>query len=427
MKHLLTLAAVLGLSMSAGAQSSTSESEPLIHGIPERAIILSGGQNGIHRNILTVLYDTSDMHFQDSKMPRFLLIDRMGTTVFGIGGYVEGVFQYDFGGAVDNNSFVVNDIPVPSNPAQRTRLGADFTRTNIVMQLLHNTRWGVLNVFAQGAFKGDNYGFILDRAYIQLHNVMVGKNWSTFQDLASGAPTIDYQGPAGSILKKNVQIRYRNMSHEHFAWAAAVEIPEMTANYTDGLTQKISQRFPDIPAYAQYMWDQGNSHIRLSAILRQLSYRDLVEGKNKFATGWGAQLSGVWKIDSHFNFLYQTYYGKGIGDYVTDLCGFGYDLVPDNTPGKLKAPATFGFTGTLKVNLAENLFVSGSYSLSRLYDQEAMGPDAYKRGNYIVGNVFYEPFADMQVGLEYLRGIKKTAGGEHGCANRIEAMVKYSF
>ena len=40
------------------------------------------------------------------------------------------------------------------------------------------------------------------------------------------------------------------------------------------------------PAYVQYSWASG-SHVRLSGILRELSYRDNVQASNHFATGWG--------------------------------------------------------------------------------------------------------------------------------------------
>ena len=69
------------------------ESESDYVPVPDRAIVITGGANGVHREVVRVLYDTSDMHFQDASVPRFLMIDRQGNTLFGIGGYVEGVMQ----------------------------------------------------------------------------------------------------------------------------------------------------------------------------------------------------------------------------------------------------------------------------------------------------------------------------------------------
>ena len=39
----------------------------------------------------------------------------------------------------------------------------------------------------------------------------------------------------------------------------------------------------------------------------------------------------------------------------------------------------------------------------------------------------YKPWGDLRLGLEYIHGTRKNADGEHGRANRFEAMVQYSF
>lgn len=395
--------------------------------VPREAVVITGGANGVHRNLIGVLYDTSDLHFQDASVPRFLMIDRKGNTVLGIGGYVEGIMQYDFDGAIDEAGFVTHDIAVPSDPTLRNRLGADATHTNIVLQLLRNTRLGVLSAYVQGNFSGAHYGFKLKKAYIRLHNVTAGYNRSTFEDALSGSPTIDYQGPSGAVSATNMMLQYRVALGKNFVAAISAELPDADYTLTAGANSEINQRCPDIPAYIQYQWDGGNSHVRASAILRELSYRNLAASKNKFATGWGVQLSGATNITSVARFYYQAVYGKGIANYINDLSGFGYDLISDGADGKMKAPGAFGVAAGLRFNITHDLFVSGTYSFCRLYDQENMGGDAYRRGNYAVVNCFYTPISDLQVGIEYLHGRRTDMNHEHGTANRLEAMVKYSF
>lgn len=155
--------------------------------------------------------------------------------------------------------------------------------------------------------------------------------------------------------------------------------------------------------------------------------RNLAESTNRFATGWGVQLSGAIKMSEMFELDYEAVYGKGIANYINDLSGFGYDLISDGTDGKMKAPGSLGIAGGIRVNLTDKLFLSSTYSFCRLYDQENMGGDAYRRGNYAAVNCFYTPFSDFQVGVEYLHGRRTDMDHEHGIANRLEAMVKYSF
>lgn len=417
----------LVLSVTAGAYGGeTAEGDDYVPA-PDEAIVITGGQNGVNREVMKVLYDTSDLHFQDANAPRFLMIDRQGNTVFGIGGYVEGVMQYDFAGAIDAAGFVTHDIAVPSDPTLRNRFGASASHTNIVLQLLRNTRLGVLSVYTQGNFSGDSHGFKLKKAYIQLHNVTAGYARSTFEDAIAGSPTIDYQGPSGAVSRTSVLLQYRVPLDRHFTAAISAELPDADYTLTDGANEEINQRCPDIPAYIQYQWDGGDSHVRASAIFRQLSYRNLATAENRFATGWGVQFSGAAKVGSIAKVYYQAVYGKGIANYINDLADFGYDLISDGENGTMRAPGAFGVSAGVRVNITPRVFVSGTYSFCRLYDQEHMGPDAYRRGNYAVVNCFYTPFSDFQVGIEYLNGRRTDMDHEHGNANRIEAMVKYSF
>ena len=96
------------------------------------------------------------------------------------------------------------------------------------------------------------------------------------------APTVDDQGPSGQVSSKNMLVQYASPSYSGFSWAISAELP--SASYTTGAgARSIAQRFPDIPAYVQYSWASG-SHVRLSGILRELSYRDNVQASNHFTT-----------------------------------------------------------------------------------------------------------------------------------------------
>lgn len=413
---------------SAAAEKGESMTDE-IAGVPERAIILSGNNGQLRDRVMTVLYDTNDLHFHDPGVPRFLFIDKEGNTALGIGGYVEGVFMDDFMGAIDNNGFITSKIPVPADPTLRNRYRADVSHSTIFLKLVRNTGLGMLNAYIQTNFTGDDggYGLKLKQAYVSLGDFTAGLARSTFVDAAAAVPTIDYQGPAGGTGGENVLLRYRHAFSSGWTIAASAEMPAANYTTTDGMAEKINQRVPDIPVYVQYGWHHGASHIRASFIFRDLSYRDLKTSSNRFATGYGVQLSGLNDIYGILTFYYQAAYGKGIGRYINDLTDLNYDLVPSAEEGRLKAPASLSLVGGLRFNLRDDMFISGAYSLNRLYNQETVGPDAYRRGNYLVVNAFYTPISDLQLGVEYLHGSRRNMDGMSNGANRIQAMVKYSF
>lgn len=432
--HIIVAAVMLSTSTVAFAadapeQSPTPEQFEAMAPLPANAVVLSGSSTQVHQAVLNALLDTRDLHFQDPGVPRYLLIDKEGSTVLGIGGYVEGVAMGDFKGAIDDNGFVTYDIPIPSDPSMRRRFGADMSHTTIFLKLVRNTRLGILNAYVQTNFTGDNggYGLKLKQAYVTLGNVTMGLTNSTFSDPSAGIPTIDYQGPSGQVGCKNILLRYRVDFAKGWTFAVSAENPKSTLRAVNDQQKDVSQSVPDFPAYFQYEWGTG-SHVRASALLRNLSYRDLVDGRTRYKTGYGVQLSGIFDISKIVDIYYQGAYGRGIAHYVNDLDGTGYDLIGSATkPGEVIAPRTFSLVAGAQWNITDKLFISGSYSFNRLCDQGSIGPDAYRRGNYVVANLFYSPISDLQLGVEYLHGTRKNFSLQHDNANRVELMAKYSF
>ncbi|MDE5662398.1 MAG: hypothetical protein K2I04_07235, partial [Muribaculaceae bacterium] len=168
-------------------------------------------------------------------------------------------------------------------------------------------------------------------------------------------------------------------------------------------------------------------HVRRSGIFRRLSYRDLQSQANHFGTGWGVQLSTVTDIYGGLKFFGHYTYGRGISSYINDLDGGGFDLIPEGSGGKLKAPGAAGLTAGLQYNFSDRFFMTGSYSRAQLYDTAGMSADTYRYGQYITANAFYNVWGDLRLGLEYIHGTRKDISGQSGKANRVEAMVQYSF
>ncbi|MDE7426248.1 MAG: porin [Muribaculaceae bacterium] len=428
-RHFITAALLATYGLSAAAQSSDAPQDTFL--IPERAVVLTGGKEIKFHNQVGILYSEEDLSFNDPRAPRFLFLDREGKVALGIGGYVKGVAMYDMDGAINSTGFTTYDIPVPMNPAQRNRFGADASHSTIFLKLAANSeKLGQITVYMQTSFTGDDggYGLALKQAYVQVGNVTAGKARSTFADGATQAPTIDSEGPSGQIDKKNILFRYTTPSFKGFKAAASIEVPTATYSLGDGQnSQSIAQRFPDIPAYIQYGWDGGDSHVRLSGIYRRLSYRNLVESKNCWASGWGVHLSTISNIAAGFQFYGHIAYGKGITSYLNDLEGDGYDLIPTNTPGELRAPKSMGWAAGIIYNASDKLMMSAGYSQAHMYGTQILGPDSYKNAGYAVANVFYNLTPDFQIGAEYLHGIRRDINNLSGHANRLEVSMQYSF
>lgn len=417
----------LGLAIGCGA----TQAQTVLLDTIRTSVIVTDERQTSDNEIIKAMYEANGRHFQDPRAPRFLFMDRKGKVALGIGGYVKGTMSVDMGGISDNLDFVTADIPVPKQADMLNQFQMDASTSRLFLKLVgRNTAVGNFSVYVESDFRGKDghqYDLRLRQAYIRLGNLLFGRTRSTFADGAAGPPTIDFEGPSGSVSKKNTMIQYKQQIDKNWSWAASIESPSESYTVVKNESKSIKQRIPDIPAYMQYEWNDGQSHIRLSGLFRALSYRNLVKEENEYAIGWASQLSGMIAFSPRITFYYQAAYGKGYADYLNDLGGSGYDLIPDGNSGKLKAPYALGIVGGLQYNLCKNFFVSASYSQCRLYDQASLSDSAYKYGQYVVANAFYTPFSNCQVGIEFLYGNRHNHDGESGNAHRLNAMIQYNF
>jgi len=394
-------------------------------------VIVTDEQQTSDNETIKAIYEANGKHFQDPRAPRFLFMDRKGKVALGIGGYVKGTLSVDMAGIANNTDFVTADIPVPKRPDMRNQFQMDASTSRLFLKLVgKRTPVGDFTVYLESDFRGQSegsYNMRLRQAYIQLGSLRAGKAWSTFCDPAAAPPTVDFEGPSGTVSARNVMLQYSHRFNEHWSMASAIEAPAATYTTQPNASESIKQRIPDLPNYVQYEWNGGKSHIRLSNLLRVLSYRNLIEGKNRYVVAMATQLSGMVAFSPRVTAYYQAAYGRGYADYLNDLGGMGYDLVPSAEEGKLKAPYALGVVGGLQYNFCRNFFASASYSLCRLYDTDTLSESTYRYGQYIVANAFYTPFSNCQIGIEFLCGKRQNRNGESGNAHRLNAMIQYNF
>lgn len=430
MKKILTQGFIASAITLSFAFSANAIEIPDTFLIPQETVVLTGNAQKVH-DLIGIIYHPIDAHFSDPKPPRFLFLDSEGKVAFGIGGFVKGTLLYDFDGSINNGpSFSTYDIPVPNNPAQKNQFYGTANHSTIFMQLMGRSKFGYYQMYLQTQFVGDGYtgyGMKLKQAWVSLGKMKMGLAPSTFVDPQAGTPTIDDYGPIGENIAKNVLVQYRPQFDAHWSAAISAEVPQATYSIDADYTAEIAQRFPDIPAFIQYQWDGGKSHLRLTGLFRNLSYRDLVAEKNKFARGWAVQLSGLKDIANIVTIYYQGAYGRGYGRYIQDFSGNDFDLVPKGDTGLMKAPRTLNYELGLRVNLSTKAFMAGSYSQARVFDWKGFGNDGYKYGQYISTSFFYEIMPSLEWGLEYLHGVRHDFDGQSGHANRINTMLKYNF
>lgn len=385
--------------------------------------------------------------------PSFALATRNNKFIMTIGGSINLILGYDIGNNLYKQpgagiSFVTSAIPVPSVKGHRSDLFINPFNSAVDLQIvgLANTK-NEISAYVKLGTDGNSMSLMLLRAYMTWRNFTFGEKLTLLQDCyACQPPTIDPEGPSGCVSNVAYEISYTSPSYKGFRYAVGLDLPSyyssngiyrghdfpkfdgtQVTNYRDA-----EQLIPDIPAWVEYSFSPWN-RIRVSGILRNFAYKDLVANKTRHMVGWGAMLSGNLSPSNAFIFYYQLAYGQGIGNYLQDIAGKPISFIPkDDAPGRMKAAPMMGLNVGVSVNATRKLQFNAMFSESRIWDVgdycKAL-PDGqnYKYALYAAANCFYNITPYLQWGIEYIWGHRQTwnIGGAHD--SRLQTQLQFSF
>lgn len=378
--------------------------------------------------------ETHRRGFQQHDRPQFVFSSKENRFSFSLGGFVALRAAYDAGGIVENIDFMTYDIPVAGNYATRQKLTLDASTSRLFLKAIANTRAvGRVVIYLDGDFRGgaaNSYTPRLRSAYVSLLGLTLGRDVTTFCDLEAAPATVDFQGPNAYNFNFATLVRYeRSFAEGRLSFGVAAEMPVVSGTYGEGF-DAIPQRVPDIPFYLQYAWGgDRSSHIRASAVVRNMYLHDLTRKSDTSLTGWGVQFSGTIRCCDPLRLFMNGVYGKGITPYIQDLTGSGLDFTPcprDET--RIRTMPMWGWQAAAQIALTPRLFLSGGYSTVRVQRSHGFyAADEYKRGQYVFGNVFYTIAPRCKVAGEYLYGSRRDMAAGKGHANRVNVMLQYGF
>ena len=372
--------------------------------------------------------------FQQTELPQFVFASKNNKFSFALGGYIALRTAYEFEGTVNNLDFVPYDIPIPGNYATRQKLTMDASTSRVFLKAIANTRaLGRVVVYVDGDFRGSAQGSYIPRlrsAYVSFKGFTVGRDITTFCDLMAAPTTIDFQGPNAYNLQFATMIRYEvPFARNHMTFGLAAEMPDVSATYNDFFAP-LPQRMPDFPVYLQVAWGRNReSHLRASAVFRNLYAYNVRTGNNTSLFGWGAQFSGRIKVFPWFRLFMNGVYGEGITPYIQDLKGAGLDFTPNPAnPEQIQTMPMWGWQAAAQINLSRRVALSGGYSMVRIQHKNGyFANDEYRQGQYIFGNIFYSLTPRCKLAAEYLYGTRKNMDAQKNHANRAPVLVQYNF
>lgn len=265
------------------------------------------------------------------------------------------------------------------------------------------------------------------RGFIEYGGLLVGQEWSTFQNIGVLPETTDFVGPLdGTVFNRQALIRYSTPLSKQVTLQVALENPEtQTALPTNpALVDTDDDNVPDV--VARLNWKPGFGDFALAGIARQLRTETLGIGDTAF--GWGLSGSGKVPLGKLSDLRFMVTYGDGIGRYL----GLGY--VPDAIYGgavgnRLRTIGNFAAFAAVKLGWTPTIRSTfmGSYQDTRYPDGFVLTGLANAKAYSGAANLFWSPGKGFDIGVEYRHAIRELTSGDRGALDRIEFAFKYGF
>ena len=275
----------------------------------------------------------------------------------------------------------------------------------------------------------NTYGVTLRHAYMYWNKWTAGQTWTNFMDAASIPEAADFVGPTdGVVFIRQAQIRYTTGG-----LSVALENPEtttltgvrnpVTGAWTNASANSDRGGLPDLTV--RYGWKGDWGTFGVAGLVRQLKVDNQTTGADADKIAGGLTLGGKWVMADSDTLHYQLTGGEGISRYI----GLGitadtaYDIARDElaTTGVLAGYVGWrhAFTPKLRTNLI--------YARSDYDNDGTLGPLVTKSVQSIRGNIFYTPMPKVDIGAEYMYGVREIEDGRKGDINRVQFTTKYSF
>jgi hypothetical protein len=291
-------------------------------------------------------------------------------------------------------------------------------------------------LFGTGVDSGQTT-FRLRHAYGELGAFGAGQTWSPFMDPDVFPNSLEYWGPTGMVFFRNVQVRWMPLKGDSNL-TLALERPGASGDagvLADRIElQNIKGRTPLPDFTGAYAYGGSWGYLRVAGAVRKINWDDTLADKYDLsggATGWGLNFSSNLKPSKKDVIRLQLVYGKGIQNYMNDApVDIGIVANPGNptTPIKGVPIPILGTVVFLDHTWNDRWSSTIGYSRTDISNTEGQEANAYKTGQYALGNLLYTPVPNVMMGGEVQWGRREMFKDPYvGDGFKIQFSFKYNF
>jgi DcaP outer membrane protein len=290
-------------------------------------------------------------------------------------------------------------------------------------------------MFGVGVDEGQTT-FRLRHAYGELGAFGAGQYWSPFMDIDVFPNSLEYWGPTGMVFFRNVQARWMPIQGTS-RLTIAVERPG-ASNDAGLLTDRIeledvSGRSPLPDLTAEYRWGGSRGYVEAAGLLGRMEWDDLNDDAfdlSGSATRWGVNLSSNVKLGDATTVRLQFVFGEGIQNYMNDAPVDVGIVRGSSVTAPIEGEAIPITASVLFVdhNWSDRWSTSIGYSRTDIDNVEGQADDAYKTGQYALGNLLYSPVRNVMIGGELQWGKREMFRDPYeGDGFKLQFSFRYNF
>jgi len=279
--------------------------------------------------------------------------------------------------------------------------------------------------------------FRLRHAYGEVGAFGAGQTWSPFMDPDVFPNSLEYWGPTGMVFFRNVQFRFMPLKGDN-SFTIALERPGASGDagvFADRIElQNIRPRFPLPDVSASYKAARKWGYVRAAGMLRLIKYDDVLADQfdlSGSATGWGINLSSNLNAGKNDVVRAQFVFGEGIQNYMNDSpVDVGVVRQPNNaiTPVRGDPIPITGLVLFLDHTWNSKFSSTVGYSRQDNDNTADQAPNAFRVGQYALGNLLYYPVSNVMVGGELQWGRREHfSDGFHSDGLKLQFSFKYNF
>ncbi|WP_334459811.1 DcaP family trimeric outer membrane transporter [Acinetobacter soli] len=390
----------------------------------------------------------------------FVLPD--GQTQVKFYGSIRADSTYDFEGTSSDTTNInnpTNKVPLNSANATQDALNVSAAPTRVGVEFSRPTSLGELNGKIEADFAGGisgnssqttngNGALRVRHAYVSLGKWLAGQTTSPFVNVDTAPESVDFNGPMGYGSTRTVQVRYTQPIDANQKVLLALEggdVDNITTGNTTvnaaGVTSSGGNRFPALTARYDYKTADNKFLGQAHALLHEnrISTND---SNDEEKLGWGVGLGAKYKVTDVDTLFANYYHVKGDSRYLI-YTNPAY-VASKNTDGSLNIgesefdSALVGYSRTWNPKWRSTIAAGGiwykddgayaNFANSFVNTNGSIGSTTLNKSLYnILINSFYTPVKNVDLGVEYTYGQRKTFLDQKGDYSRLNLIAKYSF